>query len=220
MADQKISALSAASLPLAGTEVLPIVQSGATVKVANNDLRPKQIQSNATSGVLQVAGPAAASTRVMTTPDANFTAARTDAAQTFSGTQSFSGTVEVGRTQSNYSVPAGSLAQGKDLMFASATDNVANGGTLALNPGANRFIGFVTVASVNSANAAIRQQTTFSAFIFDGDATSIQQISTADGSGGGSAFTLAWVNNTGFQVTNNAGASRSVYIWISGQWIG
>jgi hypothetical protein len=73
-----------------GTEVLPIVQSGATVKVANNDLRPKQIQSNATSGVLQVAGPAAASTRVMTVPDANFTAARTDAAQSFTGDQTLS----------------------------------------------------------------------------------------------------------------------------------
>lgn len=89
MADKKISALTAASTPLDGTEVLPIVQSGATVKVANNDLRPKQIQSNATSGVLQVAGPAAASTRVMTTPDANFSAARIDAGQTLFGIQRF-----------------------------------------------------------------------------------------------------------------------------------
>jgi hypothetical protein len=38
MADLKISALTAASTPLAGTEVLPIVQSGATVKVAVSDL--------------------------------------------------------------------------------------------------------------------------------------------------------------------------------------
>jgi hypothetical protein len=90
MANTKISALTSATTPLAGTEVLPIVQSGATVKVANNDLRPKQIQSNATSGVLQIAGPAAASTRVMTTPDANFTAARTDAAQSFTGDQTLS----------------------------------------------------------------------------------------------------------------------------------
>jgi hypothetical protein len=34
MADKKISALSAASTPLAGTEVLPIVQSGSTVQVS------------------------------------------------------------------------------------------------------------------------------------------------------------------------------------------
>lgn len=90
MANTKISALTAATTPLAGTEVLPIVQSGATVKVANNDLRPKQIQSNATSGVMQITGPAAASTRVMTTPDANFTVARTDAAQSFTGDQTLS----------------------------------------------------------------------------------------------------------------------------------
>lgn len=38
MADQKISQLSPASTPLAGTEVLPIVQSGSTVKVAVSDL--------------------------------------------------------------------------------------------------------------------------------------------------------------------------------------
>jgi hypothetical protein len=87
MADVKISGLPASTVPLAGTEVLPIVQGGATKQVANNDLRPKQIQSNATSGVLQVTGPGAAATRVMTTPDANFTAARTDAAQSLTGDQ-------------------------------------------------------------------------------------------------------------------------------------
>lgn len=38
MADKKISALPAASTPLAGTEVLPIVQGGSTVKVAVSDL--------------------------------------------------------------------------------------------------------------------------------------------------------------------------------------
>lgn len=38
MADKKISALTAAATPLAGTEVLPIVQSGSTVKVSVADL--------------------------------------------------------------------------------------------------------------------------------------------------------------------------------------
>ena len=38
MADKKISQLTGASTPLAGTEVLPIVQGGATVKVAVSDL--------------------------------------------------------------------------------------------------------------------------------------------------------------------------------------
>jgi hypothetical protein len=87
MADKKISALTGASTPLAGTEVLPIVQSGATVKVAVDNLTVKNIRANATSGILQVTGPAAASTRVATVPDANFTVARTDAAQSFTGDQ-------------------------------------------------------------------------------------------------------------------------------------
>jgi hypothetical protein len=38
MTDKKISALTSATTPLAGTEVLPIVQGGATVKVAVSDL--------------------------------------------------------------------------------------------------------------------------------------------------------------------------------------
>lgn len=38
MADKKISQLTGATTPLAGTEVLPIVQSGSTVKVAVSDV--------------------------------------------------------------------------------------------------------------------------------------------------------------------------------------
>ena len=91
MANSKISQLTSATLPLAGTEVLPIVQSSATRKVATDDLTVKNIRSNATTGLLQVVGPAAGATRVMTTPNANFTAARTDAAQTFTGSQTISG---------------------------------------------------------------------------------------------------------------------------------
>ena len=124
MADTKISALTSATTPLAGTEVLPIVQSGVTVKVANNDLRPKQIQSNATSGVLQVAGPAAASTRVMTVPDANFTAARTDAAQTFTGDQTVNGLVRVSSTAANWAAIGGIV----DLGLGSAIFNPTSTG--------------------------------------------------------------------------------------------
>lgn len=87
MSDSKISNLTAVTTPLAGTEVLPVVQSGTTKKVATDDLTVKNLRSNATTGILQVTGPAAASTRTMTVPDANFTTARTDAAQSFTGDQ-------------------------------------------------------------------------------------------------------------------------------------
>jgi hypothetical protein len=59
-------------------------QSSLSVGTASN------LKSNATTGVMQIVGPAAAATRVMTIPDANFTAARTDASQNFTGTQGFS----------------------------------------------------------------------------------------------------------------------------------
>jgi hypothetical protein len=90
MADLKISQLTSATLPLAGTEVLPIVQSSSTKKVATDDLTVKNVRSNATTGILQVAGPGASTTRVATVPDANFTVARTDAAQSFTGDQTLS----------------------------------------------------------------------------------------------------------------------------------
>lgn len=63
------------------------MQSSSTKKVATDDLTVKNVRSNATTGILQIAGPAAAATRTMTVPDANFTAARTDAAQSFTGDQ-------------------------------------------------------------------------------------------------------------------------------------
>ena len=51
MANTKISALTSATTPLAGTEVLPIVQSSATVKVAVSDLTAGRAVSALTLGV-------------------------------------------------------------------------------------------------------------------------------------------------------------------------
>jgi hypothetical protein len=65
----------------------PLTGNAATATTAEN------LKSNATTGVMQIVGPAAATTRVMTIPNANFTVARTDAAQTFTGTQTFSSTI-------------------------------------------------------------------------------------------------------------------------------
>jgi len=153
MADKKISALTAATTPLAGTEVLPIVQSGSTVKVANNDLRPKQIQSNATSGVLQIAGPAAAATRIMTVPDANFTAARTDAAQSFTGDQTLStGNLVQGTAARGFNFTANTPASGMTSQllnwYEEGTWTPSLGGTATYNANAGTYtrIGRVVVA--------------------------------------------------------------------------
>lgn len=174
MADKKISQLTGASTPLAGTEVLPIVQSGSTVKVsaanvtagravsaltytstATTGTAPftvssttqvanlnsatagtaENLKSNATTGVIQIAGPAAASTRVMTTPDANFTVARTDAGQTFTGNQTISsGNLVVGTAANGISFTSGGF-------IASAQGQItASGGTTTT---------FVTLANAN-----------------------------------------------------------------------
>lgn len=118
MADLKISQLTSATLPLAGTEVLPIVQSNSTKKVATDDLTVKNLRSNATTGLLQVAGPNTGNTCVMTTPDANFVVARTDAAQTFTGDQKFlSGNIIFG---ANNASPAGTPAQLANQWFGGA----------------------------------------------------------------------------------------------------
>ena len=66
MADKKISALTSATTPLAGTEVLPIVQSGATVKTpvtalfARDDVTVGTGGTGATTSVLNLSGSNAA----------------------------------------------------------------------------------------------------------------------------------------------------------------
>jgi hypothetical protein len=52
MADKKISALTAASTPLAGTEVLPIVQSGATVKATVENVATATQPNGTAKGVV------------------------------------------------------------------------------------------------------------------------------------------------------------------------
>ena len=89
MANSKISGLTAATTPLAGTEELALLQTS-DKRITVDNFAAGAVKSNATTGVLQVVGPVAASTRVMTTPDADFSVARTDTLQTFTGDQTLS----------------------------------------------------------------------------------------------------------------------------------
>jgi len=221
MADKKISALTAASTPLAGTEVLPIVQSGATVKVANNDLRPKQIQSNATSGVLQITGPASAATRVMTTPDANFTAARTDAAQTFTGDQSFAGDILLGSAPAPSETTAGQVASGNMLILQKSASVVAGGNfdltintdTYFGNPGGFSGILVVNATRENAATQSRRQVLAVTCY---GTTLTTTVLHTQDGSGGGSTFTLTMFSNGVLRFTDTSGQDVRVFISFFG----
>ena len=51
MADKKISALTAATTPLAGTEVLPIVQSATTVKASIANIQSAPVSAGVAYGV-------------------------------------------------------------------------------------------------------------------------------------------------------------------------
>lgn len=119
MTNSKISGLTAATTPLAGTEELALLQtSDKRITVAN--FAAGAVKSNATTGVLQVVGPVAASTRVMTTPDANFSVARTDALQTFTGNQTITnGNVVV---SSGYGIDFSATAQAGGMTSELLTD--------------------------------------------------------------------------------------------------
>jgi hypothetical protein len=226
MADVKISGLPASTTPLAGTEVLPVVQGGVTkqVSVANlsagraisattiqstvatgtapltvasttevANLRAanatsadtaNQVKSNATTGVLQVVGPAAAATRVMTAPDANFTVARTDAAQTFTGNQTVAGTL----VASIFNTASGT------------TGSIANAGSDDLITNAPNKSHYIVSAN------AVGNTTVFCSYqiYFDGGgtgtATVIKSVALTISSSGANKIT----------VTNLSGASQSV----------
>jgi len=66
MADKKISALASASVPLAGTEVLPIVQSSATVKVSVNGLFTNPTVTNYVEAVVAIGTVTTTSTLALT----------------------------------------------------------------------------------------------------------------------------------------------------------
>lgn len=183
MADLKISQLSSATLPLAGTEVLPIVQSSTTVKVAVDDLTAKNIRANATTGILQVTGPAAGTTRVMTVPNANFTAARTDAAQTLTGTQTISG--------GNVVVGAFSFVAGTNKTFYKSGgfyddgiqgNSAGIGAVSGLRIGPLDGAGNATDNTIGLGSSSFRWSTVFAAngTINTSDATTKQDVSELD----------------------------------------
>jgi hypothetical protein len=202
MSNSKISALTSATTPLAGTEVLPIVQSSTTVKVATNDLTVRNIRANATTGILQVTGPTAAATRVMTVPDANFTAARTDAAQSFTGDQTLStGNLVVGTSGKGITDSTGT----NTLNFTS-TDITANKKFNAAS--------FRTITN----SATIPGSSTATVLTLSSSVTGTYYV-TADFGGQGneiySGMAIIVANAGSFRIVTNGGGTRSA-ISLSG----
>jgi hypothetical protein len=215
MADAKISALTSATTPLAGTEVLPIVQSSTTVKVTVDNLTVKNVRSNATTGILQVDGPTAATTRVMTTPDANFTAARTDAAQTFTGQQTFSSGIVANSIYTD--VGSEIIVNGT---FDSTTANWTAANTAVLSIVAGGFSGNALQVSGTSYGRADQSFTTIvgcryqvSAYYKNGTTSGIFRISSAAG-GAGDIVDLA-VNNAAWTQLTTAFTATTTTTYVN-----
>jgi hypothetical protein len=117
MADTKISALSAASTPLAGTEVLPIVQSGATVKVAVSDLTNGR---NVLASNLGVGGAVVSGYRV----------SAYGPYYSSTGTSNFLGEVAVGLNAGAYKLDVLGAA-GVQTIFRAGQSGVSNGFTVS-----------------------------------------------------------------------------------------
>jgi hypothetical protein len=160
-----------------------------------------QIISSITGGLVQFTGPTAGTTRVITVPNANATMARTDAAQTFTGTQTIEGNVQA-RIQ---------------------TKTVASGGTQNLfyvNNYALQASGFMTIRSSGTG-------ITLSTYIFNimgnGIATGVTQLATEDYGGGSATFTVSETRNSPGAPQNQVAfvntAGTSVDIIVTYQFI-
>lgn len=106
MADKKISQLTAATTPLAGTEVLPIVQSSSTVKVAVSDLTAgRAVTANSfipTSSTVPANGMYLAGTNIVGLATNTTQAAQINASQNIQ----IGGTTDLGKTAIYYTSTA------------------------------------------------------------------------------------------------------------------
>jgi hypothetical protein len=135
MADKKISQLTGASTPLAGTEVLPIVQSGSTVKVSAADVTAGRAVSAASVAVTGSTAPA----NGVYLPAANSVGVATNSGERLR--VNATGEVGVGTT-----APRGDV----DISSGSTTTSVTK--SLHLGYSAANFYGF-RVANTNAAGS-------------------------------------------------------------------
>ena len=171
MADVKISALPAATTPLAGTEVLPIVQSGVTAKVAVSNLTAGRSVSatavaitGSTSGTATIVTPAAAGTPTITLPIVTGTLATLAGTETLTNKSivatQLTGTIAAAR------LPSGAVLQVVNATYATATSTasaslVDTGLSASITPSAtsSKILVLVNLSGVFSNSPTVGQFT-------------------------------------------------------------
>lgn len=144
MADKKISALTGATTPVAGTEVLPIVQSSATVKVAISDLtagRAVSALSYASTATTGTAPFTVASTTNVANLNASSLSGKTFAAPgTIGGTTSSSATFTTLTSNDKFTVNGYYIA----ASLATVGDNSLGVFNNVVNPGYQLLCGIAS----------------------------------------------------------------------------
>jgi hypothetical protein len=172
MADLKISQLPAATTPLAGTEVLPIVQSGTTKQVAVNDL---------TAGKAVSASTLTATTVNATTFDTNVAAAGVTLVGTTLAADGTDANIDINITPKG----TGAVALADALLSRPTLKDYAVEGVAIGNAGATRTF---DMATGNFFSVTIDQATTFT-------------FSNPPGSGDFGCFVMEITNGSAFVIT-------------------
>jgi hypothetical protein len=172
MADLKISQLPAATTPLAGTEVLPIVQSGTTKQVAVNDL---------TAGKAVSASTLTATTVNATTFDTNVAAAGVTLVGTTLSADGTDANIDINITPKG----TGAVALADALLSRPTLKDYAIEGSAIGNVGATRTF---DLAVANFFSATLNQACTFT-------------FSNPPASGDFGCFVLELTNGGAFVIT-------------------
>jgi len=129
-----------------------------------------QIISSITGGLVKFTGPSAGSTRVITVPDANATMARTDAAQTFTGNQTFAGAlVQTGAINT----VTGDFSSHVTTMNNNDTLTIPNFSTGFIEISEINFWGNIALIAVNSVSTVLVYGSDANITITSGNANTI-----------------------------------------------
>lgn len=170
MADKKISALTSATTPLAGTEVLPIVQSGATVKVAVSALNTFAPAFSAYAGATTSLGGATFTKVLFDTEefDTNSNFASSRFTPTIAGYYQVTGSVAFSAPYAALAVIQKSGAAYKWGQFMTAGVNQATVTGLVYLNGSSDYVEIFAYVATAATSTASQTQTYFQAAMIRG----------------------------------------------------